>query len=182
VLFDDTFRKDRRHPPGHGYGRQVRKDVWVAERPGAGRPSAVIVHATHGKPGTLSTSEAAFLRNSPHVSAHYLIARDGRIFRILPDHMVGWHAGVCLVGFGNLPSIGIEIHAATTEAILPVQREALGALVRHLALSYGIPAARVQTHRAVARPAGRKSDPATWPQVEFEVRRAGLYRELTAPA
>ena len=165
----DTYRKDLKYGAGHGYGRQFSdpsgKLLWTGLR--ADAPTSVIVHATHGRPGTASASEAAFLRDSPNVSAHYLVAHDGRIFRILPDTFVAWHAGDALPAFTNPHSIGIELHAAITEPITGAQKQALAELLRDLAARWRIAAPLIDSHRAVALPKGRKSDPATWPQAEL---------------
>lgn len=160
----ETYRKDLIRQPGEGYGRRT-GGVWAAQRPGP--PTSVVIHATHGKPGTRSEAEAEFLRTSYDVSAHYLIARDGRCFRILPDTHVAWHAGAALAAFDNFVSLGIELHAAVTELVTPAQKQTLAALLRVLSEAYGIPATLIDTHRVVALPKGRKSDPAMWDQDHF---------------
>jgi N-acetylmuramoyl-L-alanine amidase len=169
----ETYRKDRVHPPGYGYGRQLRDGVWTAAR--AGAPTSIIIHATHGKPGTKSTAEAIYLQNSDAVSAQYLVGRDGLLYRILPDDVMAWHAGRVIAGFQNERSIGIELHADETEPILEIQRALLFSLCRALIAQYKITKALINTHRAVAIPKGRKSDPASWPQVDFEAWRERLY-------
>ena len=160
----DTYRKDQKYGSGHGYGRRVGA-LWVPGR--TGKPLSIIIHATHGRAGSTSDAEARFLRDSPDVSAHYLMARDGRTFRILPDEHVAWHAGECQPLYRNDTSIGIEIHAAVTEAITGPQKVALADLLRALTAQWAIVPSNIASHRAVALPAGRKSDPAMWPDAEL---------------
>lgn len=163
-----TFDKARLWPVGHGYSART------------GEPGAVIVHATHGRRGTSLRNEALFLVNSPDVSAHYLIGRAGEVLPILDPRWCAWHAGQVRPGWSNNESIGIELHAAASEPITPAQRAALADLLtRALLPRYGIPLARVETHRAVALPRGRKSDPGGWPQPDFLAWRASLAAPLT---
>ena len=76
-------------------------------------------------------------------------------------------AGDALPAFTNPHSIGIELHAAITEPITGAQKQALAELLRDLAARWRIAAPLIDSHRAVALPKGRKSDPATWPQAEL---------------
>lgn len=175
LLILDTYRKDLLYPAGRGYGRNTGtkpRPIWVKLRDGV--PTTVIVHATHGRAGSRSENEAKYLRDSSAVSAHYLIARDGRCFCILPDGIVAWHAGDCIDTFENVHSIGIEIHCAVAEAILPAQKDTLADLLRRIVMLWKIPNAMILTHRAVARPIGRKSDPSGWADSEFVAWRDGV--------
>lgn len=165
LLIDDcSYRKDLRHPVGHGYSR----------RPAGARVLSVVVHATHGAPGSRFENEAAFLRDSASVSAHYLIGRQGQTALIVAEALCAWHAGQSLVGYHNETSVGIELHAAATEPITAAQRDALAELVRGLMARYSLPRWRVRTHRDIARPKGRKSDPGLWPEGQFAAWRAAL--------
>lgn len=152
-----TYRKDLTRPLRAGYDH----------RPAGRRPSSVVVHATHGRPGSSFAAEAAFLRNSPDVSAHYLIGRDGQIAMILPPAERAWHAGVAQEGWGNSDSIGVELHAAASEPILPAQKQALAELLTALCRDYSIPRDKIASHRAVALPKGRKSDPGQWSDADL---------------
>lgn len=175
----DTYRKDQKYGSGHGYGRQTGAG-WTGLR--VGNPTSVVLHATHGRAGSRSAAEAAFLRDSPDVSAHYLVGRLGEVYRILPDTFVAWHAGDCLPAFTNPHSLGIELHAAVTEPITGPQRQALADLLRTLAAQWRIPESLIASHRAVALPPGRKSDPATWPDAELRPWIAGVLTCAPPPA
>lgn len=170
---DESYRKDRLHPPGFGYGRQLTVDAWTAAR--SAPPTSIIIHATHGNAGSKATAEAKFLRDSKAVSAHYLIGRDGLIYRILPDDVMAWHAGRVIPGFPNERSIGIELHAAVSEPILEIQKMMLGSLCHALIAEFHIVKALINTHKVVALPAGRKKDPFTWDQADFLAWRDRLY-------
>jgi N-acetyl-anhydromuramyl-L-alanine amidase AmpD len=165
----ETYLKDRVHPPGRGYGLLR-----------AGPIQSIIVHATHGRLGSSLDAEARFLRDSREVSAHYLVGREGQLLRLLSDGWNAWHAGRVKHPWGNDLSLGIELHAAVSDPITAPQKQALALLLRHLMSKYQIPTALIQTHRFVALPAGCKSDPARWPQPDFERWRDTLTPHLEA--
>src|SRR5688500_12378187 len=76
------------------------------------KPITVIVHTTNGNKGTLFSSEAKYIYNSPNVGAHYLVGKQGQVVRFL-DPMIhrAWHAGAVNDSrFNNNNSIGIEVH------------------------------------------------------------------------
>lgn len=175
----ENYRKDLAHAPGHGYGRNVgtkAKPVWVAER--THTLSSLIVHSTNGKFGSTFHNECVFLRDSARVGCGEIIGHDGAVERILPEWMVAWQAGATIYGFDNLVSYGIELHKAEGEALLKPQLVALTARARTLIATYHIPRHLVETHRAVAVPAGRKTDPSDWSDASFYAWRDGLYQPL----
>lgn len=162
MQIDHSFRKDILHPPRWGY--QSRGNVV---------PSSIIIHTTSNKRATQFTTEAAFLRDSKDVSAHYLIGKDGRIVQFLdPKQWQAWHAGTTLPAYLNARSVGIEHHVSVGEPWTPAQHAACTWLVRQLMSAYGIPL--VDTHRAVALPKGRKVDPEGWNDAAFYAWRATL--------
>lgn len=170
-----THRKDLFHPPGHGYGRNIgtaAKPDWVV---GRGRPvSKWVIHATHGNKGTLSANEAKFLRDSPNVSAQNLVGKSGEVYQLLPDDMLAWHAGVARAGWA-LESVGTEIHHAIGESYSNYQFETLTMMGRDYIKAYGLQPGDIETHRAIALPKGRKSDPADWSDAAFYAWRASLF-------
>lgn len=127
----------------------------------------IIVHTTNGNPGSSFSGEAQYLRNSNDVSAHYLVGKQGQIAMILPPHLMAFHAGEARPGWQNETTIGIEVHHAIGEAWTDAQRQALTWLVLRLLEQHAIPARRVETHRAVALPPGRKIDPSDWSDQDF---------------
>jgi N-acetylmuramoyl-L-alanine amidase len=98
------------------------------------------------------------------VSCHYLVDEDGTTYRIVPDAMRAWHAGVSYWQGErdiNSRSIGIEIvnpgHEFGYRAFPEPQMQAVTLLAGRLLEAHAIPAARVLGHSDVA-PA-RKQDP-----------------------
>ena len=68
------------------------------------------------------------------VSAHYLIARDGEVYRLVPEDMKAWHAGPSIMPAPdgragvNEFSIGIELAATESSGFADAQYEALNLL------------------------------------------------------
>lgn len=128
---------------------------------GERRPNFVIIHHT-----TNDTVERALVTlTSPfqQVSAHYLIARDGRIIYLVDEKMRAWHAGDSYWGGNrdlNSASIGIELDNNGREPFSEPQIEALLALLADLKTRWNIPAANFLGHGDVAP--GRKVDPSAW--------------------
>lgn len=98
------------------------------------------------------------------VSAHYMIEEDGRVFRLVPEDLRAWHAGVaCWAGQRdiNARSIGIELvnpgHEFGYRDFTLEQMSSLVVLCREVIERHAIAPARVLGHSDVA-PA-RKQDP-----------------------
>ena len=98
------------------------------------------------------------------VSAHYLIAEDGRVVRLVAEEKRAWHAGRSYwrgVQGVNACSIGVEIvnpgHEFGYRPFTGKQMEALLPLLSGIVQRYQIPPANVVGHSDVA-PA-RKEDP-----------------------
>lgn len=98
------------------------------------------------------------------VSAHYLVARDGRVFRLVDEGRRAWHAGVSYWGGErdvNGRSIGIELenpgHQFGYRPFPAKQIRALIALARGILKRHRIPQHRVLGHSDVAP--RRKIDP-----------------------
>lgn len=160
-----TYAKHRRYPANHGY-----------YMPDGTPPVALVVHTTNNARPTAFATEAAFLYTSAKVSAHYLIgkrAADG-VVQFLPDDYRAWHAGPARAPFGNDASIGVELHVSVGERPTDYQIDALTALVRTKMRALAIPARLIETHRAVALPTGRKTDPEGWPDAAFYAWRDAL--------
>ncbi len=125
----------------------------------------IVLHHTASNNGK---GDLAHMRNpGSEVSAHYMVDRDGKIYQLVDDQKRAWHAGA-----GGLPgqaasdvngrSIGIEIvnDGSGKTAFTEAQYRALEQLVPHLAQKYNVPDKNLLGHRDVARPRGRKNDPA----------------------
>ena len=118
----------------------------------------IILHYT-----AMLTAEAALDRlcdPAAEVSAHYLIAEDGRLWRLVPEDRRAWHAGVA--GWGgaadlNSRSIGIELANSGEAPFSEPQMRALERLLADSLARWRIPPERVLGHQCVAPE--RKADP-----------------------
>lgn len=153
------------HPVGHGYDY----------RPNGVGATSIIVHTTNGNRGSSFVGEARFIQHSPAIGAHFLVGKGGQIAQFLPVRLRAWHAGVTLPGFYNSNSIGIECHLTPGEQWTSSQRQSLTGLVQYLVRQYGIQESRIETHRAVALPKGRKIDPSEWSDADFYAWRRRLF-------
>ena len=94
------------------------------------------------------------------VSAHYLIAEDGEVLCLVPEHLRAWHAGAGQWGAVtdvNSRSIGIELANTGDEPFAPAQMDALMQLLDGIVLRWSIRPERVIGHSDMAP--GRKIDP-----------------------
>ncbi|MEO7727517.1 MAG: N-acetylmuramoyl-L-alanine amidase [Burkholderiales bacterium] len=139
------------------------------------RPNYVILHYTSN-----DSAEPALrtLRDpASKVSAHYLIARDGRIYALVDERTRAWHAGVSSWGGDqdiNSASIGIELDNSGKEPFAAPLLERLFALLADLKARYSIPAANFIGHSDVAP--RRKVDPGVqFPWRELAARGFGLW-------
>lgn len=110
----------------------------------------IVIHVTEGPFwGSLS-----WLRNEQaHASAHYVVARSGRIVQIVRDSDIAWHAGNWRV---NTQSIGIEHEGVTLDpaGFTRAEYTASARLVAWIARTDGIPIDRkhIIGHDEVADP------------------------------
>ena len=74
----------------------------------------------------------------------------------------------------NKYSIGIETTHQRGRGPTTQQQAALSALCRALMTNYGIDIGRIDMHRAVALPKGRKTDPEGWDDLAFYAWRSTL--------
>jgi len=119
----------------------------------AGRTSAVEYIVVHTIQGSLQSGVNTIANGSREVSAHYLVGRDGTVVQMVREADTAWHAGTCPLGSDsekcewpqsrvlNANSIGIEHAGHTGDPDYPTEAmyRASAALVRRLAMTYGIP-------------------------------------------
>ena len=94
------------------------------------------------------------------VSAHYLIAEDGTVHRLVPEDLRAWHAGAGRWGGVtdvNSRSIGIELANPGTCPFAAAQMDALCDLLGGIMTRWAVPPARIIGHSDMAP--GRKIDP-----------------------
>ena len=145
-----------RSSPNHGPRRA----------PFEGGPRAIVLHYTD-----MISAEVALERlcdPAAQVSAHYLIARDGTVTRLVAEEQRAWHAGISCwkidgqdVTDVNSASIGIELdNPGHTHGLLPysdAQLATLIALCRDIMRRWNIPLENIVGHDQIAP--GRKIDP-----------------------
>jgi len=146
------------------------------------RPSptidCIVIHDTESE--TAKAALSWFEAPQSKVSAHYVVDRDGTVYRCVPDDRRAWHAGgSVLAGRDNVNdfSIGIELAGFAAQPYPGPQIDALVELCievcsRHPAISLD----RIVGHEHIAVPAGRKTDPG--PHFPWEAVRARIRLEL----
>ncbi len=124
----------------------------------------VVLHATVTE--TADQAIQVFLEPRSHVSAHFVVARSGHVTQMVPLGRRAWHAGKShLGGRANVNnfSVGIEIVNRNDgrQLYTGAQYRAVAGIIRHLRAARGFQVGpeRIISHRAIALPKGRKSDP-----------------------
>jgi AmpD protein len=147
-----------------------------SERPAGGDISLLVIHNISLPPGeyggnsidalfgnTLDPQAHPYFAGIAHlrVSAHLLIARDGKVTQYVPFGQKAWHAGKSSYsGRDNCNdySIGIELEGTDHEAFTAVQYDQLAKVTRWLQRRYPlITSERIVGHSDIAP--GRKTDP-----------------------
>jgi N-acetylmuramoyl-L-alanine amidase len=124
--------------------------------------SMLVLHYT-GMPDAASAIQR-LTDAAAKVSAHYIVAEDGQILRLVPEEKRAWHAGSSWwrgIQDVNSASVGIEIvnpgHEFGYRAFPEEQMDALVPLVAEIVERHGIRPADVVGHSDVAP--SRKDDP-----------------------
>ncbi len=159
------------------------------ERPVGAKPELIVIHAISLPPGQFGGPFIAQLFTNTldpgahpyfaelaglRVSAHAVIARDGRCAQFVPFTQRAWHAGVsCWRGRErcNDFSIGIELEGADTHPFTDRQYATLARLIRWLRATFVALTPDALVGHADIAP-GRKTDPG--PHFDW----AGLARRL----
>ncbi len=122
------------------------------------RPDMIVLHYT-----AMNSAEAArdwLCAPASQVSAHFVIAEDGRLWQLVHEADRAWHAGQGAWGpisDVNSHSIGIELGNTGAHPFPDPQMRATEMLLDHLMTRWHIPAERVVGHSDTAL--GRKIDP-----------------------
>lgn len=125
---------------------------------GIRKPNYVILHFT-GQDSVQQTLRT-FTLTGPQTSAHYVIAKDGKIYHMVNDYLRANHAGVGKWGSVtdmNSCSLGIEIDNNGTEPYTDAEIKSLLILLDYLKITYNIPQANFIGHEDFAPK--RKPDP-----------------------
>lgn len=125
------------------------------------KPNFVIIH--HTAQDSLQQTINTFTKPTSNVSAHYIIADDGKIVHMLNDYLRAWHAGISSWGKNtdiNSASIGIELDNNGKETFSDLQINSLLALLTKLKKDYNIPTENFIGHSDIAPT--RKKDPSAF--------------------
>ena len=122
------------------------------------KPNFVVIH--HTSDDTAEQALRTLADPLRAVSAHYLIARDGRIIQLVDERARAWHAGESKWGRDtdiNSASLGIELDNNGREPFPEEQIAALLDLLEDIRQRHQIPGANFIGHADVAP--RRKADP-----------------------
>lgn len=122
------------------------------------KPNFIIIH--HTAQDSLAQTLRTFTITKPQVSAHYVIADDGRVVQMVNDYLRAWHGGNAIWGKNtdiNSASIGIELDNNGFEPFSDKQITSLLALLTKLKKNYNIPTQNIIGHSDIAP--SRKTDP-----------------------
>ena len=137
----------------------------------------VVLH--HTGDNDAATALATLTSSTQHVSAHYLVGRNGKVWQLVDENARAWHAGAARWGTTtdiNSVSIGIELDNNGSEAYPDSQIDALLLLLEDVRKRNGIPRANVLGHGDIAP--GRKFDPGVlFPWKRLASRGFGLWCE-----
>lgn len=148
LLKDGSIIQTLEHPAqrGHGTSELCRRPpiIWEPSPNFSSRNGTpirrIILHCT--ATNSLATVLSWFRHPDCQVSAHYVVARDGKIYQMVRDSEKAWHA------YGeNADSIGIEHVADVHEQLSPLQEHSTIALLRWLMAEYRIPIYAITGHR-----------------------------------
>jgi N-acetylmuramoyl-L-alanine amidase len=122
------------------------------------KPNFIIIH--HTAQDSIEQTIKTFTLEKTQVSAHYVIADDGKVVQMLNDYLRAWHAGNASWGKTtdiNSASIGIELDNNGFEPFSDAQIDSLLQLLTRLKKLYNIPTQNIIGHLDIAP--SRKSDP-----------------------
>jgi hypothetical protein len=126
------------------------KDITAASNFNFGEmvnPNGLVIHHTGGRGTVEGVLQTYRERNFP---AHFIIDRDGTVYRALPETSRGQHIRPSqrreFSDMSNLNTWGVEIIARDDGDVLPAQATAAIALTQYLNKGYGMPTNRVVGH------------------------------------
>ncbi len=171
LLFGQPQSGAPQHPCGQVkvVGRLVHWGHRKADHPR--KIEAIIIHSSYNALTADSFSVAGVLKEYKgiDVSPHYIIDRDGTIYRLVRDRDVAYHAGKSRLPDGakdvNPVSIGIELVNTIHDSPTDAQYLSLAKLIRCLKSKYSI--RYLLGHSDIAP--GRKTDPWNFDWKRFDL-------------
>ena len=125
------------------------------------KPNFIIIH--HTAQDSLAQTLKTFTITKTQVSAHYVIAENGRVVQMVNDYLRAWHAGNATWGRNNdinSSSIGIELDNNGLKSFSDQQIISLLSLLTKLKKDYNIPTQNIIGHADIAPT--RKKDPSAF--------------------
>jgi hypothetical protein len=106
------------------------------------RISQIVVHHTNG---WVDSAVSTLRSPAARVSAHLLVARDGKVVRLVSDEMKAWHAVDA-----NRNALGVEIEALEqSKGLTPPQERMLLSVLRYWSKKHSISTEMIKGHRSV---------------------------------
>lgn len=147
------------------------------------KPNFIILH--HTAQDSLAQTLKTFTITKSQVSAHYIIADDGRVVQMINDYLRAWHGGNATWGKIsdiNSASIGIELDNNGIKPFSDKQIISLLALLTKLKKDYNIPTQNIIGHADIA-PTRKKDPSALFPWKLLAVNGFGIWPdEVLEPA
>jgi len=147
------------------------------------KPNFIIIH--HTAQDSLAQTLKTFTITKSQVSAHYVIADDGRVVQMVNDYLRAWHGGNATWGKNsdiNSASIGIELDNNGIKPFSDKQIISLLALLTKLKKDYNIPTQNIIGHSDIA-PTRKKDPSALFPWKLLAINGFGIWPdEVLEPA
>lgn len=147
------------------------------------KPNFIILH--HTAQDSLAQTLKTFTVTKTQVSAHYVIAEDGRVVQMVNDYLRAWHGGNATWGKNsdiNSASIGIELDNNGVKPFSDKQIISLLALLTKLKKDYNIPTQNIIGHADIA-PTRKKDPSALFPWKLLAINGFGIWPdEILEPA
>jgi N-acetylmuramoyl-L-alanine amidase len=136
-------------------------------RPQGMKPDLIVLHGTAGR--TDEGDLGWLCQRGSGVSYHYMVGRDGKVYRLVQDEKRAWHAGLSV--YDDKPnvnnySIGVALsNNGSGKEQYPVQQcIAAGILLALICKEWGIPSHRIVGHNHISGAhTGVRPDPKTDP-------------------
>lgn len=156
--FTETIQQELPATLADSTGQPIPSEFVGTVNFGIRRPNFVIIHFT--AQDSVQQTLKTFTVTQTQTSAHYVVAKNGKVFHMVNDYLRANHAGVGKWGSVtdmNSCSIGIEIDNNGSEPFTDQQINSLLVLLAQLKKTYNIPQANFIGHQDFAPK--RKPDP-----------------------
>lgn len=158
-------------------------------RPNGVSINTIVIHSIYDEMGETRFDTLSCIRrlNECEVASHYLIGREGELYKLVEDEARAWHAGLSKMPkeMGgeekvNNFSIGIELVGSPDTDFNDIQYDVLSRLITALKINF--PIKNIVGHEHISP--GRKSDPGSsfnWNALKNLLKRDGSLDGLQFP-